>query len=143
GQDGDGYFRWASSPASTSWYLEEQGAAAAAMKGEFCLSSSFCALADAVGNVHVAVTESQVRSSSWVETKVDGSTALNGIACTSTTACTAVDSKGDVVNLAIGSGGVATATKQDIDGTNSLNAISCSGSTCAAVDSKGNVFTST
>jgi YD repeat-containing protein len=142
GQNGYGYFRWASAPASSSWYLEDQGSSAAATKGAFCLSNSFCALADSAGNVHVAVTESQVRSASWIETKVDGSTALNGIACTSTSSCVAVDGQGDVVNLAIGSGGAATASKQDIDGTNSLNAISCSGSTCAAVDGKGNVFTS-
>ncbi|HEY1687326.1 MAG TPA: RHS repeat-associated core domain-containing protein [Solirubrobacteraceae bacterium] len=143
GQNGYGYFRWATSPASAAWHLQSQGSTSAvAMKGVFCLSSSFCALADAVGSVHVATTESQVESSSWTETSVDAPTVLNGIACTSRSACVAVDGKGDVLDLAIGGSGAATASKQDIDGTNSLTAVSCGGSTCEAVDNVGNVFMS-
>ena len=61
------------------------------MKGVFCLSSSFCAIADSKGRVHIATSTGQIESSSWKETDVDGSTALNGIACTSTTSCVAVD----------------------------------------------------
>lgn len=140
GQDGDGYFRWSGSPGSSSWSLMQQGSAA--MKGVSCLTSYFCAIADSAGSVHVAWNNPLSNISSWAETKVDGSTALNGLACTSTSACVAVDGKGNVLNLAIGSGGAVTTSKQDIDGTNPLNAISCSGTACAAVDSRGNVFTS-
>jgi YD repeat-containing protein len=141
GQDDYGYFRYSTSPASTSWTLEYQGEAS--MKGVFCLSSSFCAIADGVGDIHVADSTSQIESSSWTSTDVDGTTALNGVACTSTTSCVAVDGAGNVINLAI-SGSTATATKHDIDGTNDLTAITCTGSsTCVTVDNQGNVFVST
>jgi hypothetical protein len=69
---------------------------------------------DSKGNVYVATTESQVKSSTGKETNVDGTTGLHGVACTSTTSCVAVDGVGNVVNLAISSEGVATATKHDI-----------------------------
>ncbi|MGN6373586.1 MAG: virginiamycin B lyase family protein, partial [Solirubrobacteraceae bacterium] len=142
GQDGGGYFRWATTPASTSWNLQDQGSAA--MKGIFCLSVSFCAIADSTGSVHVATNETQVKSSSWTQTSVDGSTALNGIACTSTSSCVAVDGAGNVLNLTIATNGTATASKQDIDGTTSLTAVTCTGaSTCVTVDAAGNVFVST
>lgn len=142
GQDGEGYFRYATSPASTSWTLEDQGSAS--MKGSFCLSTSFCALADSKGNVHIATSTSQIESSSWKETDVDSSTALDGIACTSTTSCVAVDGAGNVLNLAIASEGKATASIHNIDGTNNLTAVTCTGSsTCVAVDNEGHVFVST
>ncbi len=141
GQDGGGFFRYSTSPASTSWTLEEQGSSA--MKGVFCVSLSFCAMVDGAGSVHVATTTTQIESSGWTSTVVDGSTALNGVACSSTTSCVAVDGAGNVINLAIGSGGAATATKHNIDSTNSLNAITCTGTTCATVDSAGNIFVST
>ena len=57
GQDGGGFFRYATSPASSSWTLEAQGSVA--MKGVFCLSSSFCELANSTGSVYVATTNSQ------------------------------------------------------------------------------------
>ena len=141
GQNASGYFRYSTSPASTSWTLEDQ--ASAAMKGVSCLSSSFCAIADGAGSVHVGTTTTQVESSAWTETKVDGTTALNGIACTSTTSCLAVDGVGNVINLAIAGGGAATAIKHNIDGTNSLTAITCTtNSVCVTVDSQGNIFIS-
>lgn len=142
GQDGGGYFRWSTSPASSSWNLQSQGSAT--MKGVFCLAASFCALADSNGSVHVATSESQVKSSSWTETSVDGTTALNGIACTSTSSCVAVDNTGNVLNLTVASNGAVTASKQNVDGSTSLTAVTCTGSfTCTAVDSSGNVFAST
>ncbi len=142
GQDGGGYFRYATSPASSSWTLESQGSAT--MKSTTCLSSSFCAIADSAGNVHVATTTTQIESSGWTSTNVDGTTALNGVACTSTSSCVAVDGAGNVINLAIAGGGAATATKHNIDSTNSLTAVTCpSSSTCVAVDDHGNIFVST
>jgi YD repeat-containing protein len=141
GQDGLGYFRYSTSPASTAWNLEQQSSAA--MKSVSCISTSFCAMADGAGNVHVAVSTALVESSAWKETKVDGTTALNGIACTSTTACIAVDSAGNLLNLAIQSEGVATASVHKIDGSNSLTAVTCTTSSiCVTVDNKGNVFAS-
>jgi photosystem II stability/assembly factor-like uncharacterized protein len=54
-----------------------------------------------------------------------------------------VDGAGNVLKLAI-SEGKATVTKQNIDGTNNLTAISCtSSSTCVTVDSIGNIFATT
>ena len=55
----------------------------------------------------------------------------------------AVDGAGNVIDLAI-SGTTVTASKHDIDGTNDLTAIACTGSsTCVAVDSAGSIFVST
>jgi RHS Repeat len=141
GQDGFGYFRYSTNPASTSWILKSQGSAA--MKGVFCLSTAFCAIADGAGSVHVATTTAQTESSSWTATDVDGTAALNGVACTTTTSCVAVDGAGNVLDLTIATNGAATATSHNIDGTNSLTAVACTGTTCATVDNKGRVFTST
>lgn len=140
GQNGGGFFRYATSPASSSWTLEEQGTAS--MNAVYCLSSSFCAIADSVGDVHIANSTAQIESSAWKSTNV-ASVALNGVACTSTSSCVAVNGSGEVLDLAISSEGVATATKDDIDATNDLVAVACTGSTCVAVDSVGNVFAST
>lgn len=141
GQDGAGYFRYSTSPASTAWVLEDQGAAS--MNGVFCSSSSFCAIVDSVGDVHIANSTTQIESSSWTSTDIDGTSALHGVACTSTTACVAIDGAGNVINLAI-SGSTATATKHDIDASNDLTAITCTGTTtCATVDSQGNIFVTT
>ncbi|MGA8352793.1 MAG: hypothetical protein WB698_01320 [Solirubrobacteraceae bacterium] len=143
GQDGDGYLRASTKPASTSWSLTSQGSAK--MNAAACLSSSFCALADSAGRVHVAVSAAKIESGTWTETDVDGSNALKGVACVSKTSCIAVDGGGNVLLLTINSetGAVTSTAKSDIDGSNALTAISCSGSTCAAVDSKGNVFVTT
>ncbi len=142
GQDNYGYFRYSTNPGSSSWSLEYQGEAS--MKGVFCLSSSFCAIADSDGRVHIATSTSQIESSSWKETDVDGSTALNGIACTSTVSCVAVDTAGSVLNVTVESNGAATVSKHDVDGTNDLTAITCTtSSTCVAVDNSGNIFIST
>ena len=140
-QDGEGNFRYATSPASSSWTAEEQGSAS--MRGVTCLSSSFCAIADGAGSVHIATSTSQIESSSWTSTDIDGTTALNGIACTAATSCLAIDGAGNVANLTIASKGEVTVAKHDIDGTNSLTAITCTtSSTCVTVDNKGNVFVS-
>jgi YD repeat-containing protein len=141
-QDAKGYFRYSTSPASALWTSEDQGTEA--MKGVFCLSSSFCTITDSKGDVYVATSTSQIESSEWKKNKsVDESAALNGIACTSTESCIAVDGAGSVVNLSINSKAAVKATKQDIDGTTSLTAVTCvPSSTCVTVDSAGNVFVS-
>ena len=138
----ENFIHYTTEPFSNKWYTEGMGVWVA-MKGVSCTSSSFCAVADATGSVHVATSTSQIESGSWTSTKVDGSTALNGIACTSTSACVAVDTAGDVLNLAIASKGEASVSKHDIDGSNSLTAVTCSGSKCVTVDNQGNVFVST
>ncbi len=142
GHDGNGNFAYSTSPGSTAWELQKQGEAA--MKGVFCLSTSFCAMADSKGRVHVATTAEKIKSSSWTETNVNSGVALNGIACTSTTACVAVDSAGNFLRLTIAGGGEATvASKRGIDDNNELTAVTCTtSSTCVAVDDAGNVFVS-
>jgi hypothetical protein len=142
GQNHYGFFRYSTSPASASWNIEDQGSAA--MSGVSCLSSSFCAIVDNSGNVHVATTTSQIESASWKVTNVDGSSALNGVACISTTLCVAIDGAGNVLELTMSSEGIATASKNDIDGTNDLTAVSCAANstTCTTVDNQGNIFVS-
>ncbi|HEV7942467.1 MAG TPA: SMP-30/gluconolactonase/LRE family protein [Solirubrobacteraceae bacterium] len=140
GQDAYGDLRASTKPASTSWSLSSQGTAK--MNAATCLSSSFCVLADSAGRVHVAASASKIESGSWTETDVDGSTAMKGVACISKTSCIAVDGAGNVLLLTINSetGAVTSTSKSDIDGSTALTAISCSGSVCATVDNKGNVF---
>jgi hypothetical protein len=142
GQDGGGFFRYSSDPTSASWNLQEQGSSA--MSSVLCLSSSFCAMVDHEGTIHVASTTSQMECDSWASTNVDGAGALNGIACPSTKACVAVDSEGNVLTLTIGNSGDATGVKHDIDTTHDLTSITCrTDSVCVSVDDQGNVFVST
>jgi streptogramin lyase len=141
GQNGGGFFRYSTAPASTSWTLESQGAGA--MRGVSCLSTAFCTLVDSEGNVYVAKTTAQIESSTWTSSHVD-SVPLNGSACTSSTSCVAIDGSGNVLNLTISGTGSATAVKHKLVGAGSLSAISCPTSAlCIVVDNKGSVFVST
>ncbi len=142
GQEGEGYIRYSTKPASSEWTSLTIGSGA--MNAVDCLSSSFCAVADSTGHVHVATTEAKVKEATgWKSTAIEGSPALNGIACAATTSCVAIADTGNVYDLTLNSGGEATATKEDIDGTNKLTAITCTEArTCVAVDSAGNVFAS-
>jgi Zn-dependent metalloprotease len=140
GQEGGGYIRYATKPGSTEWTSESIGTGA--MNAVDCLSSSFCAVVDSSGHVHVATTEAKIKEAAgWKSTDIEGSTALHGIACASTTLCFAIDGTGNVLDIALNSSGEATATKEDIDASNDLTSIACSeGIVCVAADSKGNVF---
>jgi streptogramin lyase len=140
--DGSGYIRYSTNPTSTSWTAVKIGTGN--VNGIQCRSTAWCVAVENNGYVRVATSASQVESSSWTSTDIDGSTALNGIACASSgTPCVAVDSNGNVLNLSISGTGAVTVSKNDIDGTTSLASVSCIDTlTCATVDSAGNVFTS-
>lgn len=136
-----GFIRYSTTPTTTSsWTSEKVGSAM--VTSVSCLSSSFCLVGDGAGKVHVATSTTQIESPSWTETTVDGTTTLNGVACTSTTSCVAVDPAGNVLDLTIGSGGEASASKQNIDGSNSLTAVACTSTTCVTVDDHGYAFVS-
>ncbi len=64
------------------------------------------------------------------------------MACVSKTSCLAVNGSGSILELTINSetGAVTSTFKVSIDGSNALTAISCTGSICVAVNSKGNVL---
>jgi hypothetical protein len=143
-EEGLGYIRYSTKPASTAVGWTSVSIGEGAMNAIDCLSSSFCATVDNSGNVHVANTEAKIKEASgWKSTDIDGSTPLHGVACTSATSCFAVDGEGNVFDLAVNSSGEATVSKHDIDGTNDLTAITCTeGFMCVAVDSTGNVFVS-
>lgn len=143
GEEGLGAIRYTSMPASGAWFaLDDIGSGA--INGVDCLSSSFCAVVDSTGHVHVADTEVKIKEEKgWKSTDIDGSTALHGIACTSSTSCFAVDGEGNVLDLTINGSGEAVVSKHDLDGTNDLTAITCTEAfMCVAVDSTGNVFVS-
>jgi Zn-dependent metalloprotease len=142
GHDGNGNFSYSTSPASASWEVLKQGEAG--IKSVSCLSTSFCAMADNKGRIHVATSNEKIKSSSWTETNVNSGTALTGAACTSTTSCVAIDGAGNILQLTIAVGGGATVvSNRDIDGSNELTAVTCTtNSTCVAVDAVGNVFVS-
>jgi hypothetical protein len=139
----EGFIAETTRPASEEWFPVELGLVK--MTAVDCFTSSFCAVVDSKGNVHIADTEAKVTGlsgSGWKATDIDGTTALHGIACTSRTSCLAIDGTGNVLGLAINNSGAATVVKHDIDGTNDLSAITCTGFTCATVDGQGNVFVS-
>ncbi len=140
GQEGAGYIRYSTKPASSEWTSLSIGSGA--INAVDCLSSSFCAVVDSSGHVHVADTEAKIKEATgWKSSDIEGSTALHGIACISTTTCFVVDDTGNMLEVTINGSGEATATKEDIDGTNELTAIACTeGVRCVAVDNKGNVF---
>ncbi len=142
GQEGEGYIRYSTKPASSEWTTVTIGSGA--MNAVDCFSSSFCAVADGTGHVHVATTEAKIKEASgWKSTAIEGSPAFNGIACAARTSCVAIADTGNVYDLTINGSGEATMTKEDIDGTNKLTAITCTEAlTCVAVDSAGNVFAS-
>jgi hypothetical protein len=143
GQKG-GHIKYSTKPASTEWSEVAVGAKTETMNSVFCLSSSFCAAVTNVGELYIADTEAKVEDKeAWKSTDVDGTTALHGISCISTTSCVAVDSAGDELNLTIESSGAATVSKDDIDGTNELTAVTCASSACVTVDDQGNIFVST
>ncbi len=140
--DAEGYVRYSTKPASEEWFPLAIGSGE--MTAVDCLSASFCAVVDNKGNVHVANSEAKIKEEAgWKSTNVDSTKALHGIACTSTTSCVAVDGEGHLLHLTINGSGEATVSSEDLDGTNELTAITCRGTLCAAVDSKGNIFEST
>ena len=141
-QEGGGFIRYATKPASTEW--TSLGIGEGAMNAVSCFSVSFCAVVDGTGHVHVANTEAKIKEAvGWKSTDIEGSTALKGIARTDPRpARFVIDGTGNVIEVTINGSGEATATKEDIDGTNDLTAITCSeGLVCVAADNKGNVFT--
>ena len=140
GQSG-GYVRYTTKPGSAEWSSLSIGSGT--MNAVDCLSSSFCAIVDSSGHVHVASTAAHIKEAAgWKSTDVDGSTALHGIACTTTTFCIAVDDTGSILELSINSSSEATVIKEAIDGSNNLTAITCTGATCVAVDSQGDILKS-
>ena len=141
-QEGEGFIRYSTKPSGTSWTPVTIGTGA--MKGVSCLSASFCAVIDGSGNVHVATSEAGVKESAgWKATNIDGTTALKGVACSSTTACLAVDGGGEVLKLTIAAGGAATVSKQKLEDATELTSVTCTGSTCVAIDQGGYAYTST
>ncbi len=141
-EEGFGAIRYTTKPASHEWVAVD-GISSGAMNAVDCLSASFCAAVDSKGNVHIANTAAKVTEElGWTPTDIDGSTPLDGIACISATSCIAVNDIGDVINLAIDSSGEASTSIQDIDAPNKLTAITCIGSSCVIVDSRGNIFES-
>lgn len=142
GAAGGGFIRYTTNPSGILWSAVAIGTGA--MTGVSCLSSSFCAVVDDSGNLHVAVTEEDIEDEEgWVSTDVDGTTALRGVACSSTASCVAVDGSDRVIGLTIGSEGEATPSPQPVAGAGSLTAVSCVGATCAAAGEGGEVFAST
>jgi Zn-dependent metalloprotease len=141
-QEGEGFIRFSTKPSGTTWTPLSIGSGA--MKGVSCLSASFCAVVDGSGNVHVATTEAGVKEAAgWKATNIDGTTALRGIACSSTTSCVAVDGSGELLKLTIAAGGAATVSKQKPEDATALTSVTCTGSTCAAIDQGGYAYTST
>ena len=140
--EGGGFIRYSTNPSGIVWSAVTIGTGA--MKDVHCLSSSFCAVVDAAGNVRVATSEAKVKEAAgWVATSVNGGKALGAIACSSTTSCLTVDGSSEVRKLTIAQpAGTATSSKQAIEGAGELTDVTCTGTTCVAVDAAGAIFAS-
>jgi hypothetical protein len=142
----EGFIRYSTDPASEQWEVADEehiGIGSGTMNAVDCLTASFCAVVSSEGDVYIANTAAKIKEETgWTSTDIDGTTALHGIACIAKTSCVAIDGTGNVLHLTINASGEAEASRDDIDGTNSLSAITCTGFTCATVDKQGNVFVS-
>ena len=76
----------------------------------------------------------------WFVSDVDGTRSLRGIACTSTSSCLAVDGSGQVIAVAVGPNGEASATRHSVPGAEELDEVACTGTTCALGDRSGAIF---
>lgn len=136
-----GYIRYSTKPSGLIWNAVFTGSGA--LNDVSCLSSSFCAAVDDSGNVRVATTtESLEEEEGWTITGVNAEEEIDAIACTSTTSCVAVDGTDALLNLTIDSEGNAEVKTQTVEGAADLTDVTCSGSTCVAVDDEGGIFTS-
>jgi thermolysin len=139
--EGGGFIRYSTNPSGILWTAVAIGTGA--MKDVTCLSSSFCAVVDAAGNVRVATSEAKVKEAGgWTATSVNGGVALRSVACSSTTSCISVDGNNEVLKLTIAAGGGATVSTQTLAGAGELSDVTCTGTTCVATDEQGGVFTS-
>ena len=139
--EGGGFIRYSTNPSGIVWSAVTIGTGA--MKDVHCLSSSFCAVVDAAGNVRVATSAAKVKEAAgWTATSVNGGVALRSVACSSTTSCIAVDGNSEVLNLTIAAGGGATVSTQTLTGAGVLSDVTCTGTTCVATDEQGGVFSS-
>lgn len=140
-QEGGGFIRWSTKPSGTSWTAVAIGTGA--MKDVSCLSSSFCAVVDAAGNVRVATTEAKIKEAGgWKATSVNGGVALISVACSSTSSCIAIDGNDEVLNLSIAENGAASVSGQTVAEGEELADVTCTGTTCAAVGAEGGIFAS-
>ncbi len=140
--EGGGFIRYSTKPSGILWTAVVIGTGA--MKDVSCLSSSFCAVVDGAGNVRVATSEAKIKEAGgWTATSVNGGAALLSVACSSTTSCIAVDGSNELLKLAIANpSGAATPSGQTLAGAGKLNEVTCTGTTCVAVDDEGAIFSS-
>lgn len=138
----EGFIHYTTKPSSNDWFARDIGSET--ITAVDCHTSSFCAVVDNSGSVHVAATAEKIaETAGWKSTDVDAFLPLHGIACSSSTFCVAVDGEGHVLDLTIDGSGQAAVSKEDLDGANDLTAVTCTvGAVCVAVDNLGNVFMS-
>jgi hypothetical protein len=119
--------------------------------GVSCASESLCVGVDGVGDVVTSMNPTGGKGA-WTVTSVDGLGYLKGVSCAPSGLCAGYDGDGNVVSSTDPTGGTGAWTLAKIDphvvGENSdsfdLQGMSCpSASLCVAVDSSGNVLTST
>src|SRR5450759_3512373 len=122
------------------------------LAGVSCPTSGLCVAVDWSGNV-VTSSNPTGGAAAWTVTNVDGTNILTGVSCPSSGLCVAVDLGGNVVTSSNPTGGAAAWTVTHVDASNSFNCtvpgycslygVSCpSSGLCVAVDSGGNVVTS-
>jgi hypothetical protein len=115
-----------------------------------CHSTAFCVAVDDAGNVLTSV-EPTVKPPTWTSRNVDLSGPISGVSCPSSALCVAVDHGGGVLTTTDPAEPSTWASPVKIDrnprtqsGYNVIWGVSCpSESLCVAVDSVGNVLTST
>jgi hypothetical protein len=125
---------------------------ASPVTGLSCPSSSLCVAVDSTG--HVATSASPAGGAgTWTSSDVDGSNDIVALSCPSVSLCVAVDAAGDVLASTDPTGGASAWTVSHVDSSTAapgsyisqvFESISCASvSLCVAVDSAGDVATST
>jgi hypothetical protein len=115
-----------------------------------CPSAQLCVAVDGAGNV-VWSTDPMSATATWTAADADAAAPLNSISCPTAQFCAAVDSDGDVITSTNPAGGGASWSAAYVDDTltsdgssSQLTGISCpTKSLCVAVDSAGNIISST
>jgi hypothetical protein len=120
------------------------------INGVSCVSTSLCVAVDHAGNV-LTSTDPTDEHPVWTVKNVDPAGSINGVSCVSTSLCVAVDHAGNVLTSTTPTEPSSIWTIANVDknphtqsGDNTIYSVSCpSVSLCVAVDSAGNVVSST
>ncbi len=109
-----------------------------------CLTTTWCAGVDSVGNAVFGVDNGAgLGQLAWLREQI-GNSQLTGVACPSMSLCVGIDLTGDVLTSTSPTGGTGAWTPTTLAPGHHMQTVACpSASLCVATDDTGAVFTST